>query len=143
MVRRFSVAPERIVGLRRLGVDKSEAVQVIGLVCNEFEVPAPSITFHGGRGPHTGYTKMPLDRAMAIADAANIGIWRPASGKPWPTLGMIRLGDPSSLGTIAHELGHHLVNHHEPLRTASHGKRWVHWFDDAAKVIDRHTGPGS
>ena len=139
MLTRFSVAPMRIVALRRLGVERDEAVRVIRLVCDAFATQAPSTTFHAGRGPHTGYTQMPLERAMATAKSTDIGAWQPANGKPWPRLGMIRLGDPSSLGTIAHELGHHLVNQHEPLRTAPHGKRWVHWFDAAAEVIERHT----
>jgi len=48
---------------------------------------------------------------------------------------MIRLGDPTSLGTIAHELGHHLVHVLDPARTPDHGKRWVQRFDQAANAM--------
>jgi hypothetical protein len=45
---------------------------------------------------------------------------------------MIRLGKRPALGTIAHELGHHLVNQLEPLGVPAHGRVWVAWFDVAA-----------
>jgi hypothetical protein len=38
--------------------------------------------------------------------------------------------------TLAHELGHHLVNWLDPESTASHGNVWVHRFDQAGEVID-------
>ena len=48
---------------------------------------------------------------------------------------MIRLGKRPALGTIAHELGHHLVNHLEPPSAPAHGRAWVAWFDAAAAGI--------
>jgi hypothetical protein len=51
--------------------------------------------------------------------------------------GAIRLGRTTTLMTLAHELGHHLVNWLDPESTASHGNVWVHRFDQAAEVIDR------
>ena len=50
--------------------------------------------------------------------------------------GAIRLGRTTTLMTLAHELGHHLVNWLDPESTASHGNVWVHRFDQAAEVID-------
>ena len=52
-----------------------------------------------------------------------------------PPTGAIRLGRSTTLMTVAHELGHHLVFHLDPARTPSHGNRWVERFDDAAAVI--------
>ncbi|MCL1595533.1 MAG: hypothetical protein M3132_14385, partial [Actinomycetia bacterium] len=50
--------------------------------------------------------------------------------------GAIRLGRTTTLMTLAHELGHHLVNWLDPESTASHGYVWIHRFDQAAEVID-------
>lgn len=38
--------------------------------------------------------------------------------------------------TLAHELGHHLVNWLDHESTAAHGNVWVGRFDQAAAVID-------
>lgn len=50
--------------------------------------------------------------------------------------GAIRLGRATTLMTVAHELGHHLVFHLDPLATPPHGNQWVARFDEAAAVID-------
>jgi hypothetical protein len=50
--------------------------------------------------------------------------------------GAIRLGRTTTLMTLAHELGHHLVNWLDPESTASHGNVWVQRYDQAAEVID-------
>ena len=50
--------------------------------------------------------------------------------------GAIRLGRETTLMTLSHELGHHLVNWLDPESTANHGNVWIRRFDQAAEVID-------
>jgi CO/xanthine dehydrogenase Mo-binding subunit len=136
MLRRFSRDAMLIVRLRTVGVDRSTARALIERVAGELGAPPPDVTFHRGRGPHTGYCRHPRSRAVALGGEGFVAAWEMKKG-PWPEHGMIRLGDPSSLGTIAHELGHDLVNHFDATGTAPHGKVWVGRFDDAAALIDR------
>ncbi len=135
MVRRFSRDPHLIVRLRNLGVKREIARSLVERVAVASHAPPPEVTFHGGRGSHTGYCRQPRQRAVELTSEQSVQAWEATHG-PWPDHGMIRLGDPTSLGTIAHELGHHLVNFFEPLHTAAHGKAWVAWFDLAASLID-------
>ena len=50
--------------------------------------------------------------------------------------GAIRLGRETTLMTLSHELGHHLVNWLDPESTAAHGNVWIRRFDQAAEAID-------
>ncbi len=141
MLRRFSANPMLIVRLRTLGADRSTARALIDEVARRAGAPTPGATFHRGRGAHTGYCRQPRARAVEMSSERYVKAWEDQRG-PWPDHGMIRLGDPSSLGTIAHELGHHLVNVFEPVSTASHGKVWVARFDEAAAHVAEAVGVG-
>lgn len=137
MLRRFSVDAERIVRLRTLGVAREGARELVERVAGELDVAPPDVTFHAGRGAHTGYCQMPRGRAVALSGEGGVARWERAKRRPWPTNGMIRLGDPTSVGTVAHELSHHLVNALDPLTTPAHGKVWVGRFDDSARVVQQ------
>ena len=52
-----------------------------------------------------------------------------------PEQGAIRLGRRTTLMTVSHELGHHLVHYHDPVGTPDHGNRWVRRFDQAAAIV--------
>lgn len=134
MLRRYSRDPMLIIRHRHIGVDRTTARELIEQVAIEAGAPPPEVTFHGGRGPHTGYCRPPRDRAIASTDERSVLMWEANEGL-WPEHGMIRLGDPTSLGTIAHEVGHHYVHVFEPVGTAPHGKAWVSHFDDATAQI--------
>lgn len=54
---------------------------------------------------------------------------------PFAPFGAIRLGRTTTLMTLAHELGHHLVFSLDPPSTPAHGKLWVQRFDEAAAAI--------
>lgn len=143
MVRRFSRQPHLIFGLRRWGVDRDDATALVATVCDEVEVAPPAVTFHRGRGAHTGYYRSPRRIAVEVSSEARIRAWEEDRGRRWPLEGMIRLGEPAALGTVAHELAHHLTRRFEPVGTPNHGKRWVAWFDVAAGVLARHTRVGA
>lgn len=53
-----------------------------------------------------------------------------------PVSGAIRLGRSTTMMTIAHELGHHVVFFRDPLNTPAHGKVWVARFDEAAQTLE-------
>lgn len=133
-VERFNRDHRLLTDLRDLGADRGAAARVVEHVCSIFSLPAPALTFHRGRSAHTGYCVAPRHAASARHGADAVGTWE-AGHEPWPRDGMIRLGDPASLATIAHEMGHHLTHCLERPTTPAHGKVWVARFDDAAAAI--------
>ena len=95
----------------------------------------PAATFHRGRSPHTGYCITPRSMAVARHGEDAVAAWE-ATNHPWPVHGSLRLGDPTALSTLAHEMGHHLVHVLDPPKTPAHGKRWVARLDEAAEAVD-------
>jgi len=134
-VRRFSDDHGLLVRLRGLAVAEVGSVSIIEHVCRLSDIPFPDVTFHGRRGPHTGFCQAPRDHYVLLHGEDSIQGWERTKGRRLPENGMIRLGRMSSLATIAHECGHHLVHHQEAAQVASHGKVWVRWFDAAAHGI--------
>lgn len=130
-----SVDYARLRTLDRLTVDESGARRVVAVVCEQAGVPVPELRFHARRSPFTGATEAPRHRVAALA--ARGGFEMPDRIGRAPEHGAVRLGRTTTLMTIAHELGHHLVNHLDPVGTATHGNVWVRRFDQAAAVIDR------
>ncbi len=135
MVRRFSRRAELIFDLRRWAAERTVAAELVRAVCAELDAPVPDVTFHRRRSPHTGYAQAPRRRAVMRFGEPTVRAWEEQRRRRWPETGMLRFGDPASLDTIAHELAHHLVHHHEPLRTRDHRKVWVAWYDRAAVVV--------
>jgi hypothetical protein len=135
MVRRFSNERDLISRLRGLGVDRVGADQVLRLLASGAGIDAPDASFHRGRGPHTGFCMPPREVVVATAGEAWLSTWEGAKRRRWPEPGLIRLGEPTALGTIAHEFAHHMVHVFDPVSTPAHGKRWVERFDGAAVSI--------
>lgn len=135
-VGRQSVDPLRLHRLDRLIVEEGDAAAVVRHVCTSFSVPQPKLRFHARRSRFTGATERPRHVWIALLGEPELAR-REANG--WGVVldsGTIRLGRTSSLMTIAHELGHHLVFWTDPPTTAAHGNVWVRRFDDAAGAIE-------
>lgn len=58
----------------------------------------------------------------------------------YPPEGHLQLSATPTLGVIAHELGHLVVFHSDPVGTAAHGLRWVARFDEAAVAVAEAAG---
>lgn len=127
----------RLRRLDHLVVGVEAATVLVESVCADARTPVPRLRFHARRSPFTGMTEAPRDRVLAAARRAGAGVRDPGRLPEW---GAIRLGRRTTLMTLAHELGHHLVHHLDPLGTAAHGNRWVLRFDQAAAVIDGAIG---
>jgi hypothetical protein len=135
-VARQSVDPSRLHRLDRLVVAEQDAETAISVVCSSFSLPQPRIRFHARRSPFTGATERPRSVWIALLGETEV-VRREANG--WgslPDKGTLRLGRRTTLMTVAHELGHHLVFCLEPPRTPAHGNVWVRRFDAAAITID-------
>jgi len=132
-VRSVSSDFERLRRLDHLLVDEEGAAAAISAICTTFGVPEPQLKFHSRRSPFTGATEAP--RGVLLELARRRGIEPEHGYRGVPVNGAVRLGRTSSLMTIAHEVGHHLVFHLEPASTATHGNVWVGRFDHAASVI--------
>lgn len=119
--------------LDHLEVGDDVTRDVVAAVCSATDTPEPRLRFHARRSPFTGMTEAPRHVVAQLVAAAN-----PSASVDLtrvPEHGAIRLGRRSTLMTIAHELGHHLVHHHDPIGTPDHGNRWVLRFDQSAAVI--------
>ncbi len=121
-IRQRSADPRLIVRLRGVKTDRDGATAIVAATCAELGVPAPRLAFHARRRPETGLTRPPRGLTSHQRD------------------GHIQLSATPTLGVIAHELGHHLVFHLDPVATPAHGFRWVDRYDEAAAVVARLCG---
>lgn len=93
--------------------------------------------FHARRSPYTGATEQPRWLLVELHGIEDVRRIEERRGSSLPLKGAIRLGRVTTLMTVAHELGHHLVFCLDRPRTPGHGKRWVQRFDEAARAIRR------
>jgi hypothetical protein len=131
----FSSGADRLLKLDEIAVDDASAEEIVADLCRESGVPEPKLKFHARRSPYTGACERPRSGWVDILGEAEV-VSRERNG--WgilPPDGAIRLGRTTTLMTLAHELGHHLVFHLEPPSTPAHGRVWVGRFDEAASWI--------
>jgi len=117
------------------GVEADIAERLVRLVTTRFDVPAPDLAFNARRRPDTGACWPPRWRVVASNGEGRVDAWERHHGRAYPVDGRIRLGRVTTLRTLGHELGHHLVHCLDPVRTPAHGKVWVGRFDDAMEII--------
>lgn len=130
-VRRFSRDFAAIEAARSVEIAEAEARLLIAQVCATFDVPVPALAFNPRRHTTTGECWAPRSQRRFDVGEAKLRAWEDARRRSWPEHGQIRLGAITTLGTLAHELGHHLTHHRERHGTVAHGKVWVGWFDQA------------
>ncbi len=134
-VQRFSSNPDLIDRLDSLSAAEPEATELVASVCASFEVPVPKLKFHARRSPYTGMAEPPRDVLVSLHGVENIDRLERSMQSGLAPHGAIRLGRSTTLMTLAHELGHHLVFALDPLHTPPHGKQWVQRFDQASASI--------
>ena len=104
-------------------------------VCVLSGVESPTLRFHASRSPYTGVTEQPRWWLVDAYSEERVRGSERETKRPFPTHGAIRLGRVTTLMTVAHELGHHLVFVLDPQATPAHGRRWVLRFDQVAAAI--------
>jgi len=124
----------------RYAVEPGEAVTLVRAVTGFFGVIEPDLAFNRRRRSDTGQCWAPRPVASELYGEHRILAWEEHFRRPYPPDGQIRLGATTTLRTLGHELGHHLVHVLDPIRTPAHGKVWVGWFDDTMDVIARQIG---
>jgi hypothetical protein len=140
-VRTFSRNYTLITGLGdRYVVESGEARELVSMVSARFCVAEPDLAFNRRRRPDTGQCWTPRWLAVEQHGESRIHAWEQHYRRSYPENGQIRLGSVTSLRTLAHELGHHLVHALEPVRTPAHGRVWVGRFDDAMELIAERVG---
>jgi hypothetical protein len=139
-VLRFSDDPALLERLDGLSVSDAEVPDLVLSVCSSFGIESPQLKFHGGRSPYTGATEQPRWLLVAIHGEQKVDHIEDAMAHPLPAFGAIRLGRRSTLMTVAHELGHHVVFSLDPLTTPAHGKQWVRRFDECAGALASQIG---
>ncbi len=136
-VEKFSADIGLLEQLDGLSVSDEDVPEVVLSVCSSFGVEAPRLKFHARRSPYTGATEQPRWLLVVIHGEDRVSRIESGMAGSVPAFGAIRLGRTTTLMTLAHELGHHLVFALDPHSTPSHGKRWVNRFDGAAREIAR------
>lgn len=135
-VQRQSANFSRLQRLDQLVVTEHDVHTAVVAVCAELDVPVPDLRFHARRSPFTGATELPRSMWIARGEHDFVTRYEMRGRRRLRENGAIRLGRTTTLMTLAHELGHHLVNWLDPESTASHGYVWINRFDQAAEVID-------
>lgn len=136
-VLRFSTNPALLERFDRLAVSEADIPDLVLSVCSSFGVEAPLLKFHARRSPYTGATEQPRWLLVAIHGRQEVDHLEDTMTSPLPAFGAIRLGRTTTLMTLAHELGHHIVFSLDPPSTPPHGKQWVGRFDQCAEAINR------
>lgn len=136
-VQQFSRDPSLLLGLDGLAASDVEVPDLALAVCSSFGVEAPALKFHARRSPYTGVTEQPRWLLAELHGDRKVEELERTQRSTLPVFGAIRLGRTTTLMTLAHELGHHLVFSLEPPRTPAHGRAWVGRFDDSAYALDR------
>lgn len=134
-VERFSVDQRLLERLDRISVSDHDVPDLVLEVCSSFGVEAPRLRFHSRRSPYTGATEQPRWLLVTIHGESDVARSEGNMASPFAPFGAIRLGRTTTLMTLAHELGHHLVFSLDPPSTPAHGKLWVQRFDEAAAAI--------
>ena len=135
-VRTFSRNYSLITGLGdHYTVESGEARELVRVVSKRFGVVEADLAFNRRRRSDTGQCWAPRWLAVEQYGEGRIDAWEQHYRRAYPQNGQIRLGTTTSIRTLAHELGHHLVHLLEPARTPAHGKIWVARFDDAMELI--------
>jgi hypothetical protein len=135
-VQKFSQDPALLERLDSLVVSDIEARILVEVSCLHLDVPEPLLKFHARRSMFTGATERP--RSVWVEQLGESEVQRRESNG-WgslPAAGAIRLGRSTTMMTIAHELGHHLVFFRQPWDTPAHGRVWVGHFDEAAGTLE-------
>ncbi len=139
-VQRFSRDAVLLSTLDGLSVSDTEVPDIVLEVCSMLGVEAPKLKFHAKRSPYTGATEQPRWLLVDAHGRDRIEELERTMRAPFAPFGAIRLGRTTTLMTVAHELGHHLVFSLEPSSTPGHGRVWVGRFDDAALRMGRIVG---
>jgi hypothetical protein len=134
-VLQFSSNPDVLLMLDEIAVDDDSAKEVVTDLCRELGVPEPELKFHARRSPYTGACERPRSGWVHILGEAEVANRETNGWGMLPPDGAIRLGRTTTLMTLAHELGHHLIFHLDPPSTPAHGRVWVGRFDEAASWI--------
>lgn len=134
-VRQFSANTDALLMLDEFAVDDVGAREIVIDLCREMDVPEPKLKFHARRSPYTGACERPRNGWVHMLGEAEVTRRESNGWGALPPDGAIRLGRRTTLMTLAHELGHHLVFHLETPTTPAHGRVWVARFDEAASWI--------
>jgi hypothetical protein len=135
-VQRFSSNPALLDRLDALIISDTAARTLIEASCQGLDVPQPDLKFHARRSEFTGATERP--RFVWVNELGEREVRRRESNG-WgalPVRGVVRLGRSTTLMTVAHELGHHVVYFRDPPKTPAHGKVWIARFDEAALTVN-------
>ncbi len=140
-VRTFSRNYELIIGVGdRYAVECDEARDLVSRVCSDYDIPEPELAFNGRRRHDTGQCWAPRALAVRTYGEDRVVAWESHYRRTYPETGQMRLSTTTTVRTLGHELGHHLVHLLEPTRTPAHGKVWVERFDDSIECIANHLG---
>ena len=124
----------------RYTVDSDEIRELVSRIAEQFDVVEPELVLSRRRRLDTGQCWAPRWLAVEQNGESRILAWEQHYRRAYPANGQIRLGATTSVRTLAHELGHHLVHLLEPVHTPAHGKVWVGRFDDAMDLIAESLG---
>ena len=114
-------------------VDDTAATDLAHHLCGAFDLPATVVKPHRGRKPNPGRCEPSRDQLIGAYGEHRVAASEMHRGKTYPEFPVVRVGNPTLVGVVNHEIAHCLVNHVDGLHTPGHGRVWVARYDEVAE----------
>jgi hypothetical protein len=150
MLVRFSRDIGRIDRLAKVEVDRQGASDAAEFIADSLNLPLPVLSYSrrrrhaDGTPTGTGMTMWSIHDLVLMHGETKVERWRTAGAlkRHLPDERIVKLGDPTLLSSVAHEMAHVQVAERSP-SAPSHGKVFVFSLDDSAAAAatwfsDRH-----
>lgn len=132
-LRRFSRCLELHEAHYQIVLGGTAATDLARILCEAFDLPEPVVKPHRGRKPNTGRCEPSRGQLVGAYGEHRVATSENDRGRPYPEHPVVRVGNPTLVGVVSHEIAHCLVNHRDGLHTPGHGRVWVARYDDVAK----------
>ena len=96
----------------------------------------PIVKPHRGRKPNTGRCEPSRGQLIDAYGEDRVATSEGSRARRYPEHPVVRVGNPTLVGVVSHEIAHCLVNHADGLHTPGHGRVWVARYDEVARVAE-------
>jgi hypothetical protein len=120
----------------RIALDGVESKKLALHLTDRFDLAHPIVKPHRGRKPNTGRCEPSRGQLIATYGEDRVTVSEDARGTRYPEHPVVRVGNPTLVGVVSHEIAHCLVNHVDGLHTPGHGRVWVARYDEVARVAE-------
>lgn len=110
------------------------AADLAAFLAGRLGFPEPLLKPHRGRKLNTGRCEPSRAQLTAAFGEARVAASERVRGRAYPERSVVRYGDPTLAGVVAHELAHCYVHAADGVETPGHGRVWVQRYDETARA---------